>query len=212
GTVALSVTTNSTSLSCSLSSTSISGGSGTSTLSCTSASAANYSATVTGTNGSLSHSVSVVFHVTSQAAHPTRTTVTCSPGSVTVNTPTSCTTRVMDPSLSPSIPTGTVSFTTNSTGSFGPSAACTLVAGQGPNMATCSVSYTPTVPGHHLITAAYGGDSGHLTSADNFTVNLRSSCGAPVLLTFTRLDFDEFDSGVDKRSVLVNGYVLVDIP
>ena len=212
GTVALSVTTNSTSLSCSLSSTSISGGSGTSTLSCTSASAANYSATVTGANEGLSHSVSVVFHVTSQAAHSTRTTVTCSPGSVTVNTPTSCTARVMDSSLSPSIPTGTVSFTTNSTGSFSPSAACTLVAGQGPNMATCSVSYTPTVPGHHLITAAYGGDSGHLTSSDNFTVNVRSSRGGPVLLTFTGFDFDDFDSGVGQLNVLVNGQLLVDIP
>src|SRR2546430_1816575 len=212
GTVALSVTTNSTSLSCSLSSTSISGGSGTSTLSCTSASAANYSATVTGANEGLSHSVSVVFHVTSQAAHSTRTTVTCSPGSVTVNTPTSCTARVMDSSLSPSIPTGTVSFTTNSTGSFSPSAACTLVAGQGPNMATCSVSYTPTVPGHHLITAAYGGDSGHLANSDNFTVNVRSSRGGPVLLTFTGFDFDDFDSGVGQLNVLVNGQLLVDIP
>ena len=212
GTVALSVTTNSTSLSCTLSSTSISGGSGTSTLSCISTSAANYSATVTGANGSLSHSVSVVFHVTSQAADSTKTTVTCSPGSVTVNTPTSCTARVMDTSLSPSIPTGTVSFTTNSTGSLSPSATCTLVAGQGPNMATCSVSYTPTIPGHHLITAAYGGDSGHLTSSDNFTVNVRSSRGGPVLLTFTGFDFDDFDNGVGQLNVLVNGQLVVDIP
>src|SRR5207253_4594679 len=63
GTVTLVVTTNSTSLSCTLSSSTITGGSGSATLSCTDSTAANYMATVTGTSGSLSHSSSVTYHV-----------------------------------------------------------------------------------------------------------------------------------------------------
>jgi hypothetical protein len=59
GTVTLAVKTNSTSLSCTLTSTSIAGGSGTSTLSCMGTVAGNYNANVTGTSGSLSHSVIV---------------------------------------------------------------------------------------------------------------------------------------------------------
>jgi hypothetical protein len=63
GTVALAVTTNSTNLSCSLTSTSIADGSGTSTLSCTGSLAGNYLATATGTSGTLSYSAIVIYHV-----------------------------------------------------------------------------------------------------------------------------------------------------
>ncbi|HVH15543.1 MAG TPA: alkaline phosphatase family protein [Candidatus Angelobacter sp.] len=63
GTVNLSVKTNSSNLSCSLSSTSISGGSGSSTLQCSSSVGANYLATVDGTSGSISHSATVTYHV-----------------------------------------------------------------------------------------------------------------------------------------------------
>ena len=64
GTVSLSASSNSTSLACSLNATSITSGSGTSNLSC-SGSAGNYLVTVTGTSGTLVHSVSIVFNVLS---------------------------------------------------------------------------------------------------------------------------------------------------
>src|SRR2546426_488051 len=68
GTVTLMVTTNSSNLSCNLSSNSIAGGSGTSNLSCNGSVLGNYLATVTGASGALSHSVSVDYHVTNLPA------------------------------------------------------------------------------------------------------------------------------------------------
>jgi hypothetical protein len=59
GTVDLSVTTNSTNFSCSLSQKSISRGSGNSYLSCSSSASGTYLATVTGTSGTLSHFTTV---------------------------------------------------------------------------------------------------------------------------------------------------------
>src|SRR5947199_6874769 len=60
-------------------------------------------------------------------------------------------------------PTGTITFTTNWTGTFS-STTCTLSAG------ACSVTYTPTVVGHALITGTYGGDSVHTGSSGTFTI------------------------------------------
>src|SRR2546422_75997 len=145
--------------------------------------------------------------------HSTKTVVTCSPGSVLAGTSTSCTARVIDNSTSSTVPTGTVAFTTNSTGTFNPSSpTCTLVAGNAPNMATCSVSYTPTVAGRHVISGSYGGDASHAKSSGSFTVNVRSATGGPVLLTFNGFDFDDFDDGVGQLAVLVNGQLVADIP
>jgi PKD repeat protein len=61
GTVSLAFVTNSTNLACTL---------GTSSLSCSSAVAGNYLATVTGTSGTLSHSATVVYHVTTTLPPP----------------------------------------------------------------------------------------------------------------------------------------------
>ncbi|HYY92559.1 MAG TPA: hypothetical protein VE955_11275 [Candidatus Dormibacteraeota bacterium] len=65
GSVSLVVTTNSTSLACTVSPTCVSGGSGSSKLSCIGSSAANYLATVTRNSGSLSHFANVVYHISS---------------------------------------------------------------------------------------------------------------------------------------------------
>src|SRR5207247_1320541 len=94
----------------------------------------------------------------------TTTSVSCSPASVLDNTPSSCTVTVTDSSGAGGVtPTGTVSFTTNSTGSFS-ATSCTLSAG------SCSVTYTPTVVGHALITGTYAGDSVHTGSSGTFTL------------------------------------------
>src|SRR6267143_801122 len=106
GTVALTVSENSTNLSCKLSPMTITGGSGSSTLSCTGSPAGNYLATVTGTSGTLSHSVNVTFTIqdfmiatsASSVSVPTNTTgkanITVTPvngftGTVTLNALTS---------------------------------------------------------------------------------------------------------------------------
>jgi hypothetical protein len=79
-------------------------------------------------------------------------------------------------------------------------------------MATCSVSYAPTIAGKHLITGSYAGDSGHAKSSGGFAVNVRSLPGGSVLLTFTGYNLDDFDNTFGQLEVLVNGQLVVDIP
>ncbi|MDA4137038.1 MAG: hypothetical protein OK449_08625 [Thaumarchaeota archaeon] len=74
------------------------------------------------------------------------TSVTCGPSTVTVTTPTQCTATETGAS-----PTGTVTWTTNATGTFSPKT-CTLSSG------SCSVSYTPSVPSPAKVNASYSGD------------------------------------------------------
>ena len=112
-----------------------------------------------------------------------------------VNTALTCTVRVVDNSKNPTVPTGTVTFTTNATGTFSPAASCKLVAGNAPHTATCSVSYTPTVTGKQLITGSYSGDSSHTKSFGGFTVNIRSPPSGFALPKFKVAGVvDDFDS------------------
>src|SRR5207247_5960080 len=62
------------------------------------------------------------------------------------------------------IPTGTVSWTSDGTGSFS-AASCTLDA-----TGKCTVNYTPTAvgTGTHKLTGSYGGDAKHATSTGSF--------------------------------------------
>ncbi|TMD56852.1 MAG: hypothetical protein E6I87_15125, partial [Chloroflexi bacterium] len=90
----------------------------------------------------------------------TRTSVSCTPTSVPVDAPTSCTATVSDIDVgTTSTPSGTVTFGSSSSGSFS-STTCTLGAS-----GTCSVTYTPAVVGEHVITASYGGDDTHAASS-----------------------------------------------
>src|SRR5439155_1561076 len=46
---------------------------------------------------------------------------------------------------------------------------------------SCAVSYTPTAVGPHTITASYGGDASHLSSAGSFVVKIvRAECSKRV--------------------------------
>src|SRR5437879_13468512 len=113
----------------------------------------------------------------------------------------------------PTVPPGMLTFTTTSTGIFSPaSATCTLAAGNAPNMAKCSVTYTPSATGKHRITGSYGGDSSHAKSIGAFLGNLSPQPGRSVLLTFNGFDLDDFDNGVGQLDVLVNGQLVADIP
>src|SRR4029077_17022576 len=80
GTVTLAVTTNSTSLSCSLGSSIISGVSGTTTLSCAGSASGNYTATVTGSSGTLLHSTTVLYQVQDLSVSASLTSLTVNAG------------------------------------------------------------------------------------------------------------------------------------
>jgi hypothetical protein len=93
---------------------------------------------------------------------PTATTVVCTPTSVLVGVQTTCRVTVSDTAPgAASTPVGTVSVSSDSSGSFSPSGSCTLSAG------FCQLSYTPRAAGSgtHTITATYGGDPAHTASA-----------------------------------------------
>jgi hypothetical protein len=85
----------------------------------------------------------------------TSTAVSCSPNTVSNNTTTVCKATVTDTDVStPITPTGSILFSSNSTGTFS-SPSCPLAATGNTRVANCSVAYTPSVGGHHMITASY---------------------------------------------------------
>ena len=104
-------------------------------------------------------------------AFPTSTSVSCSPSSVVVGGPTQCTATVTDTSSKPTVPGGTVSFTSDSSGNFVGSP-CALVGFGGSS--SCRATYTPSSlgTGAHTITANYGGDASHAASSGQFTVSV----------------------------------------
>jgi hypothetical protein len=93
----------------------------------------------------------------------TTTTIICSPSKLSVNEHSLCTATVTDTSPGTFVsPSGSVSFTANSTGTFSSGASCTLYGTSA--SASCFVSYTPTAAGKHAIGASYSGDAGHGSS------------------------------------------------
>ncbi|HET6865935.1 MAG TPA: Ig-like domain repeat protein, partial [Solirubrobacteraceae bacterium] len=102
-------------------------------------------------------------------ARSTATSVSCSPGSVAAGQATTCTATVSD-TTGGSDPTGSVAFSSDSSGSFGSGNSCALTATGNGDVASCSIAYTPAVAGTHTITARYGGDATHDPSAGSTTV------------------------------------------
>ena len=169
-TVTLAVTTNSTSLTCTLSATSITGGSGTSTLSCSSTVAANYLATVTGTSVTLSHSVSVVYHVTNAPDFQ----IAANPTSVNVNAGATATSTITVSPLNGFTGTVTLVVTTNSTNLVCTLSSTTITGGSGTSTLSCSSG----AAGNYLATVS--GTSGTLAhSATVRFVISSSSCPSP---------------------------------
>ena len=175
GTVTLAVTTNSTSLSCTLSSNTITGGSGSATLSCTDSTAGNYLATVTGTGGSLSHSSSVTYHVQDFAVTASPTTV-----STTVNTAGTATVSVTP--VNGFTGTVTLAASTNSTNIACTLTVTTIAGGSGTSKLSCTsgtaANYLVTVRGtsgalSHSASVVY-----HVTNAPDFTLT-----ASPTILT-----------------------------
>ena len=106
----------------------------------------------------------------------TSTSVSCSPPAVQVGTATTCTATVTDTGTQPlSTPTGSIGFSSDSTGSFSaPGSTCTLAAHGTPGQASCQVSYTPSTAGSggHAITDAYGADITHALTQGSQTLGV----------------------------------------
>ena len=113
---------------------------------------------------------------TVQMGDPTTTTVTCNPASVLVNNSTSCIATVTDTNSTPVIPTGAVTFSSSSTGTFG--GTCALIGTGASASCMTNITYTPTVvsPGTHIIRGTYSGDTKHSystsTGSQSFTLTV----------------------------------------
>ena len=112
-------------------------------------------------------------------ARTTSTNVACSPSSVAVGAPTTCTATVADTDAGiTGNPAGQVLFS-GSSGSFSGSGACTLAADNNTNSASCSVTFTPAAgsEGSQTVTASYQGDSHFQASAGStsLTVTTRTT-------------------------------------
>ncbi len=96
----------------------------------------------------------------------TSTAVVCERPSVLVGTASVCIATVTDPVTRRVTPTGSVTFRTDSPGSFGSGGACALAATSDAGTASCQESYTPSAVGSgtHTITAGYEGDVRHSAS------------------------------------------------
>jgi len=121
-------------------------------------------------SGYFAHNVTVIAGP-SPSTHATRTILTCDPGSVAVNQAAQCTATVTDTSSTPTSPTGTVSFTTNSSGTFTPSGSCTLNPASS-SASSCTLSYSPDLgsDGTHRITGTYSADSTHFATRGSFNL------------------------------------------
>ena len=113
------------------------------------------------------------------AGSPTTTTLMCP--SAFVGVADSCSVTVS--SSGGGTPTGSVALSRNSSGSFAPSATCTLSGG------TCSFTYTPGSfgTGMHTVYGNYSGDGTHATSYGfvRFTVSFTTNRGTTTAVACT---------------------------
>jgi len=97
----------------------------------------------------------------------TLVTLSCAPTGIAAGSPASCDAQVAGVSptgkLASPIPTGKVTWATNSSGRFS-ALSCRLSKG------TCRVRYTPTSAGLAVISASYGGDSNYRPSFTTFSI------------------------------------------
>jgi hypothetical protein len=114
-------------------------------------------------SGDVGHDASAGSANVGVTGHPTTTSLSCAPGSLTLGVGTStCVVTVTDTNATASTPTGSVALSSPA-GSFGPG--CEALGPVGGNQGSCSVVYTPSLAGAGTLSGTYGGDSTHATSA-----------------------------------------------
>lgn len=108
---------------------------------------------------------------------PAATSVACQPASVAAGGTSSCTASVENIDAGGTTPTGTVSFTSDSAGTFSGDGACTLAPTVTTGVASCQISYTPTGVGSgmHKITGSYGADSAHAASDASTSIGVTAA-------------------------------------
>src|SRR5207245_888932 len=125
---------------------------------------------VTGTyGGDTDHTGSSGTDTVTGTPRSTLTSLSCSPGSVPVNSPSTCTATVADNDSGTTIrPGGTVTFS-GGTGTATAGATCSRPA-TGTN--ACSVDFTPSAgsEGSQTLTGSYGGDTNHSGSSGTFSI------------------------------------------
>jgi hypothetical protein len=163
GTVALAVITNSTNLSCAPSSNSITGGSGTSTVSCTGSVAGNYLATITGSNGALSHSTAIAYNVTASQDF----TLNVNPSSMTLNGGSAGNSTTTIAPLNEFVGTVNLAATTNSTNLTCTMSSTQVSGGSGNSTLSCIGSSA----GNYL--ARITGSSGSLSHSATVTYHVQ---------------------------------------
>lgn len=113
-------------------------------------------------SGDSTHTVnSGTFVLTSNALAPTTVTISPNPASYASGDTLTFTVTVTDTSNSQNTPTGAVTWDDGNVGGIFSTSSCTLASG------TCTTSYTPATnsPEDVTVTATYGGDDTHQTSA-----------------------------------------------
>jgi large repetitive protein len=101
--------------------------------------------------------------------HSTMTSLSCSPGSLTLGAGTStCVITVTDTNATASTPTGSVALSSPLGGFDGGCGGLTPLSA---SQASCTTVYTPSLAGPGSLSGAYGGDSTHATSAGTAQVS-----------------------------------------
>src|SRR3989454_6324516 len=125
-----------------------------------------------GYGGDTAHSASTSAGANVMINQRTTSSVVVCTSPVVVNQTSNCSATITDSSSGGSVtPSGSVSFASNSTGVFS-QPSCSLTASGTVGVASCSVSYTPSITGFHTITSSYAGDSSHLGSSGSVTVTV----------------------------------------
>lgn len=128
--------------------------------------------------GALAASVALAFVSAGQAANPTTLSVNCTPKATSPGTPSSCAATVTDAGVVASRvpPGGTVTFTTDGSGTFDPSDTCALEP-VGAFSSKCTVAYAPTAisGGSHRLLATYNGEEGHARATSVFALTVTPS-------------------------------------
>ena len=111
--------------------------------------------------------------------HGVTETITSSASAINLGSQVQLTTTLVDISNSPTVPTGTVSWSDDNLGGTFSQVSCTL------SSAVCSVSYTPppNYGGSVLITANYGGDWPHVANKAQFTLTINQLSSTTTTIT-----------------------------
>lgn len=111
---------------------------------------------------------------------PQPTTLAVGCGSTSTPSEYLCEAKVKDPEPDPLTPTGTVTFSNPTGGSFASSTTCELrhLEVEEPNEAACSVDFIPPAPGAS-VKASYGGDDQHTGSSATSSLLGGSESSAP---------------------------------